>query len=150
MSRCRPLRNTRGTWHKYFSVHASKKKEGGGCVHGLLRTRVESLPFPSAFGRCSLPCPPRSCSPLRAKGRRQRGRAGRLPPAPGPGGQQLPSGGAKVQPRLQPCGRQPGRWEKLLRCCSTLGAEELFKVVICQTLMSPDRACENRDCSKGP
>lgn len=89
------------------------------------------------LSHCPLPLPwavPALGRALPGKGRRQRC---------GAGGQRLPSAGVKVQPCAQPGVPSPGRWEQLLRRCSTLGADELFKVVICQALMSPDRACEN-------
>lgn len=141
MSRCPPRRSTGRLVQVLFCTLYQKKKVKGDCVHGLLRVRVESLPFPS--GRRSPPCPPWGCSPLRGKGHRHRGRAGRRPRPPRVARLPLPSGGVKIQPPLQLCGRQRERWEKLLCCCSPFGADELLKVVICQTLMSPDRACEN-------
>lgn len=104
----------------FCSCHIKNKRKGKkasvcmGCCAPVL-----------SHSRSLGPCPPWDAL--------SREKAGGSSRAPGGSSSSIPS----------PCPVSPGRWEQLLRRCSTLGADELFKVVICQALMSPDRACEN-------
>lgn len=119
-SRCRPPRGSRDAGRGGIVPYLPQKRarEGvGGCVHGVLRSGVESLPAPSAAGRAR----PGTRSP------------GKRPAAaPECRGQGPAASPARCSPT-----RSVGTAPKPLQ------DDELFKAVICQALMSPDRACEN-------